>query len=112
MITLVLFSEIVELAASVGLIASCVLLYRFFRGGIMGQSFIFFSAASILFFVDRSITTMISLNYLAKDPYTIVHLVMETIFVILLTGGFLQLYRNWMRVQHRVSVRNSEPVPQ
>ena len=40
----------------------------------MGQSFIFFSAASILFLVDRSITTLISLNYLTKEPYTIIHL--------------------------------------
>jgi hypothetical protein len=111
-ITLELLSEIVELAASVGLIASCVSLCKFFRGGIMGQSFIFFSAASILFLVDRSVTTLISLNYLAEDPYTVIHLVMETIFVILLAVGFLQLYRNWTRVQHRVPVRNSEPIPQ
>ena len=107
-----LLSEIVELVASVGLVTSCVLLYRFFRGGIMGQSFLFFSAASILFLVDRSITTLISLAYLTKEPYTIIHLTMETIFVVLLMVGFLQLYRNWMRVQHRIPERNSEPIPQ
>jgi hypothetical protein len=112
LITLDLFSELVELAASVGLIASCILLYRFFRGGIMGQSFILFSTGSVLFLVDRSITTMISLNYLAVEPFTIIHLIMETIFVVILTVGFLLLYRNWMRLQHRVPVKSAEPIPQ
>ncbi len=78
----------------------------------MGQSFILFSVGSVLFLVDRSITTMISLNYLAAEPFTIIHLIMETIFIVILTVGFLLLYRNWMRLQHRVPVRNAEPIPQ
>lgn len=112
MIALELLSEIVELVASVGLIASCIWLTRFFRGGIMGQSFLFFSAGSVLFLIDRSISTMISLNYLSKEPFTVIHLIMETVFVIIFMVGFLLLYRNWTKVQQRVPVRNAESIPQ
>ena len=112
MITLDLFSEVVELAASVGLIASCILLLRFFRGGIMVQSFIFFSVGSVLFFVDRSITTLISLAYLPSVPFTVIHLIVETIFVVLFTVGFLLLYRNWMHVQHHIPERRSVSISQ
>ena len=100
----------VELAASVAMIASCILLSRFFRGGVMSQSFAFFSVASVLFLIDRTITTSISLNYIPEDPYGLVHYIIETVFVILLTVGFLLLYRNWTRVQKRSQKVSKEPV--
>ena len=78
----------------------------------MGQSFVFFSVGSVLFFVDRSITTLISLTYLPKVPYTVVHLTIETIFVLIFTVGFLLLYRNWIRVQHRIPERTSMSISQ
>ena len=110
MLSLYFASEIIELIASVGLIVSCVLLTRFFRGGIMGQSFVFFTVGSVLFLVDRSITTLISLEYLATEPFTIIHLVLETIFVIILMGGFILLYRNWSRVQRRIPEVSKQPL--
>jgi hypothetical protein len=100
-------SGIVELGATVGLIASCLLLYRFFRGGIMEQSFIIFSIGSVLFFMDRSITILVLLGLLPSGPFTEIHLIMETIFVILFTLGFLLLYKNWMSIQRRVPQRDT-----
>lgn len=104
-------TRIIELVFSIGLIASCTLLYRFFRGGIMGQSFFIFSAASILFFVDRVIAALISFDTLPDYPYNIIHLSMEIVFVALLVVGFIQLYRNWMRVQHPVQERRAVRIP-
>ena len=77
----------------------------------MGQSFVFFTAASVLFLIDRSITTLISLSYLVREPYTVIHLIIETVFVILLTIGFLLLYRNWTRVQRRIPEVSKQSIP-
>lgn len=105
-------SRYIELASSVGLIASCVLLYRFFRGGIMASSFMLFSVGSVIFFVDRAMTALINTNYLPQNPYTVIHLSMETFFLILFTVGFILLYRNWTKVQRPVPERYSETIPQ
>ncbi len=78
----------------------------------MEQPFIVFSIGSVLFFVDRTISTLIYLNYLPIEPYTLIFLSMETVFVLLLTSGFLLLYRNWMRVQRRIPERTSLSIPQ
>ncbi|MHB8566175.1 MAG: hypothetical protein ACYC7D_03830 [Nitrososphaerales archaeon] len=100
-ISLDLLTRVVELVASVGLIASCALLYRFFRGGIMAQSFMIFSVASVLFFIGRVFSTMIAFNYLPDDPFDEMHLILEIAFVLLLLGGLVLLYRKWT-VQHRI----------
>ena len=105
-------SRYIELVSSVGLIASCVLLYRFFSGGIMARSFMLFSVGSVLFFTDRVITALINSNYLPENPYTVIHLSMETMFAILFMAGFILLYRNWMKVQRSVPERYPQTIPQ
>jgi hypothetical protein len=105
-------SRYIELASSVGLIASCVLLFRFFRGGIMASSFMLFSIGSVLFFVDRVMTALIDSSFLPENPFTLVHLSMETMFAILFMVGFILLYKNWTKVQRPVPERYSETIPQ
>jgi hypothetical protein len=104
-----LASRLVELAAGVGLIASCLLLYRFFRGGIMEQPFIIFSVGSVVFFADRTISILVSLQLVPANLYTVIFEGMETLFVILFTSGFLLLYRNWRRLQHQTPQKNAIP---
>ncbi|MGI0092289.1 MAG: hypothetical protein ACREBS_11330 [Nitrososphaerales archaeon] len=107
-----LVTRIIELIFSVGLIASCVMLFRFFRGGIMAQSFFLFSVASTLFLVDRVIAALVSSDTLPDWPYNTVHLSMEIVFVALLLVGFIQLYRNWMRVQYPAKQKSAMRVLQ
>ncbi len=76
----------------------------------MEQPFLFFSVGSILFLIDRSIATLISLDYIATEPFNVVHLALETISVILLTVGFLLMYRNWSGVQTRIPEVSNEPL--
>lgn len=105
-------SRYIELVSSVGLITSCVLLYRFFRGGIMAGSFLLFSVGSVLFFISRLMTALINTNYLPENPYTVIHLSMETLFAILFMAGFILLYRNWMKVQRRAPEKYPQTIPQ
>lgn len=105
-------SRFIELGSSIGLIASCLLLYRFFSGGIMAKSFLLFSIGSILFFADRVLTGLIVYEDIPVNPYTVIHFSVETLFAILFMAGFVLLYRNWMKVQRRVPERYTENIPQ
>lgn len=78
----------------------------------MAKSFMLFTAGSIIFFVDRAMTGLIEAAYLPENPFTLVHLSMETMFLILLMVGFILLYRNWMNLQRRVPRRYSQTIPQ
>ncbi len=96
----------IELVASVGLLASCLALYRFFRGGIMSQSFLLFTGASVLFLIGRLVATLVAFGTLAQDPYDEIHLTLEIGFVALLLAGFTVLHRKWM-TQHRLPENNT-----
>ena len=89
-----------ELVSAVGLIATCLLLYRFFRGGIMEFSFALFTAGSVFFFVGVFTALLVESGYLPENPFDVLHLVFEITFVLFLLAGLLLLNRRWA-VQHQ-----------
>jgi len=84
-----------ELVSVAGLFVTCLLLYRFFRGGIMQLSFALFASGSVFLFVGVSTVLMVEIGYLPSYPYDAIHLVFEIIFVLFLLTGLVLLYQRW-----------------
>lgn len=91
-----MIARIGELLSTLGLIITCLLLYRFFRGGIMQLSFALFASGSIFFFVGVSIALLVENRNLPTYPFDAIHLVFEIIFVIFLLSGLVLLYERWI----------------
>lgn len=77
----------------------------------MEQSFMLFTLGSVMFYVDKVISLLVFVDYLPNSPYTMIHLILETMFVVLFTVGFVLLYRSWMKLQRRTPQRNALPAP-
>jgi hypothetical protein len=95
-LSLDLVVRIVELVSTFGLIATCFLLYRFFRGGIMGAPFALFGVASVFLSLGVFIATLIESQGLPNYPFNAIHLLLEITFVLLLLGGLVLFYRRWI----------------
>ncbi len=95
-VSIELIARLLELVSVGILIVCCVLLYRFFRGGIMEQAFQIFAFGSVFFFLGVLMASLIELKVIPSVPYDSIHLVLEIIFVVFLLSGFLILYRRWM----------------
>lgn len=91
-----MIARIGELLSTVGLIMTCLLLYRFFRGGIMQLSFALFASGSVFFFLGVSLALLVENGYLPHYPYDAIHLVFEIIFVLSLLLGLVLLYERWI----------------